>query len=94
MYGYAYTKKEKELEKERRKRFNKIRGKNFLIIENVNRTYGRVVYRGRINMEIEEKEDMILSELDIAMLCDYSPIPYGAECTRNGDKFKCTIYTD
>jgi hypothetical protein len=87
--GYAYfTSQNHPLIKERRNRFFEIKKSN-IEITSKEVIPNRIIYKGKtFNNELDE--------IDIAMLCDQTLLPFGADChlSRNTNMFTCIIYTD
>jgi hypothetical protein len=87
--GHAFTPDEKATSERRQKRFEELKPWREKIIREVNPQYGKTVYRGRI-----PEGCPILTDEDIAIVCDSGNCCFGGSVTRDRDWFICTIWID
>ncbi len=85
--GYAFKPNCDEIKNDRAKRYAEIKGKDRIKINNINVTYARNTYYGKI-------VDKTLSHLDILLLCDNGNTCFGGTVDIVGDRFVATVYTD
>lgn len=85
--GFAYLGNEAEIRKSRQAKYNQLRG-YVVKLTSIDHLGTRSVYQGEI------PEGLDLSDLDIALICDGGNACFGADVSRHGNTFTCTIFTD